>query len=98
MAEVAVSQQMFGDILSLVDPSLGTARVRMNKRSGRMPYIPTAEVRPAENKTASSGPARQSLSPFGLSTGRRPSNSVAARLAETENRTLRGGNLEKVGL
>jgi hypothetical protein len=68
-AEVAVSRQMFADILCSDRPAAGTARSGMTERSGQTRQAATAEVRLEQRKVAGSGPARPSVLPFWLSTG-----------------------------
>jgi hypothetical protein len=69
----------------------------MTQRSGQMRWTTTPEVRRDAGKAASYGPAKPSASPCCLSTGRLRSNSVAARLAETDYRTQPTGNPENAG-
>ncbi len=52
----------------------------------------TAELRLDQGKAASFGAARQSIAPFWPPTGRLRSNSLAAGLDDTENRTQQGWN------
>jgi len=70
------------------------------RQRGADSRFPTAGLRLDEGKAASSGPARPSVSPFCLSTGRLRSNSVAAPFGERNItscfRTVR--NAENVGL
>jgi hypothetical protein len=62
-----------------------------------MRWTTAPEVRLDAGKATRFGFAKPSASPFWLSTGRLRSNSVAAHLAETENRTQPTGNPENVG-
>jgi hypothetical protein len=59
----------------------------------------TGEVGLDDGETPSSGPTAERLTGLAVNgTGRLQSNSVAARLTETENRTQQIGNPGNVGL
>jgi hypothetical protein len=88
---------MFQEDPDVDRPTAGAARTSVTGRSGQMRWAATPKVRLDAGKVTRFGFAKPSASPFWLSTGRLRSNSVAAHLAETENRTQLIGNPENVG-
>jgi len=97
MAEGGVAADVPGNPVAH-RPAAGAAGTGRTGRSGQMRQTTTVEVRLDEDKAASTGATRPSLSLFWLSAGRRRSNFVAARLAEADSPIPRIGNLGNVGL
>ena len=77
LVEVAVSRQMFADILMLIARLRGATRAGLTGRWGQMRQT-TAEVRLDHKKAASSDIGRRAIRRFGCERRRLRSNFIAA--------------------
>jgi hypothetical protein len=97
LAEVAVSRQMFADILMVTAQLRGATRTGVTGRWSQMRQTTTAEVRLDERNATGCSLASRATRRFGCQRGWPRSNFVARRPDETEDHAQRTGNPGNVG-